>query len=168
VVRKLQGRYEEALAALERSLKLNPNLAAAYAHFGQGLIYVGRAEEAEDHIRKAIRLSPRDPVIGLWQYFACEAAMVLSRYDAAIEWCEKSAASAPHVGRTYIMLAAAYARKGETMKSAAARREAQRLLPNFPLNYYRKIGGDAVHPRFIEQRANVRRDIELAFELGGS
>jgi DNA-binding SARP family transcriptional activator/TolB-like protein len=165
VVRKQQGRVAESIDDFEHALRLNPNLAAAHAHLGQNMTYAGRAEEAEDHIRKAIRLSPRDPSIGLWQFFGCEAAMALARYDAAIEWCEKSTAADPQVGRTYVFLAAAYARKGENAKSVVALRELQRLLPNFPPTYYRKVGGAGAHPRFIEQRENVLRDIELAVGL---
>lgn len=56
-----QGQFDVALEKLERALEQNPNHAPA--HSAIALVYVQRRDpvKAEDHYRRALRLSPRDP-----------------------------------------------------------------------------------------------------------
>src|SRR5689334_18449641 len=62
----LQRRYEDSLAEFELALKLNPNFAHAQAYYGLSLSYHGRWQEADEAARRALRLSPRDPLSAVY------------------------------------------------------------------------------------------------------
>lgn len=53
------GRYNEALAAYEEAIRLNPNYAAAYNNKGNALYILKHYEEAISSIEQAIRLDPK-------------------------------------------------------------------------------------------------------------
>jgi tetratricopeptide (TPR) repeat protein len=78
-------------------------------------------------VEQAIRLSPRDPDIGL-RYFLIGTVHVLqSRTDEAIVWLEKARSAMPDFPLNRCWLASAYALKGETEQAAAELAEAQKL-----------------------------------------
>ena len=81
----------------ELAVELNPSNAGAHAHFGHALAQMGRATEGLEHIRYAMRLSPRDPSRAYWFEFECNAQMELGRYQEAIESCRRSAALNPRL-----------------------------------------------------------------------
>ena len=53
----LTRRASEGIAECEHALELDRNLASAHAYVGLGEMFLGRAEETEAHIAKALRLS---------------------------------------------------------------------------------------------------------------
>jgi len=59
------NRASQGIRECERALELNPNLAGAHAHIGDGKILLGQAEETEAHIQEALRLSPHDTFVYL-------------------------------------------------------------------------------------------------------
>jgi len=60
----LQKDLNQALAAFERAIAIDPNLAVAHNYVGQIKVFLGRSNEAAEHTLKAIQLSPRDPATG--------------------------------------------------------------------------------------------------------
>jgi Flp pilus assembly protein TadD len=54
------NRATQATTKCERALTLDRNLAFAQAEIGVAQIVLGRAEEAEVHVKDALRLSPRE------------------------------------------------------------------------------------------------------------
>ena len=54
-------RHEEAIAAHERTVELDPNFAVAYAGLGLTLHYAGRQEEAIRLVERGMRLDPHYP-----------------------------------------------------------------------------------------------------------
>ena len=57
----LRHEYEEAVAYLEHSIRINPSFAQGYFALGFTLIACGRAREAITYLERSIELSPRDP-----------------------------------------------------------------------------------------------------------
>ena len=53
-------------------------------------IFIGPIDEAIVAQQQAIRLSPRDPGMGLWYFRIGEAHLLQSRLDEAILWFEKA------------------------------------------------------------------------------
>ena len=126
-VLRAQSRYEEAIPEYETVLTLDRDWVSAYAHIGQCKLYSGSMEEAIRLVEQAIRLSPRDPEIGIFYSRIGLVHLLQSRTDEAILWLEKArnATSAhPHI-RAW--LASAYALKGEIERAAAELAEARRL-----------------------------------------
>ena len=61
------GRLNGGLRAADEGLAINPNYAPLYNARGWAKISLGRFDEAKSDILQAMRLSPRDPTMGLWR-----------------------------------------------------------------------------------------------------
>jgi tetratricopeptide (TPR) repeat protein len=113
--------YETALAS-------NRNWVGASAHLGWCKFWTGSIEEAMQVYQHAIRLSPRDPQIGLWHFRIGLAHLVQSRTEEAVTWLEKARSAIPRHPNSRATLASAYALRGETERAAAELAEARRLV----------------------------------------
>ena len=90
----------------------------------------GSDREAIALTEQAIRLSPRDPVMGWWYTWIGFVHLLQSRIDEAIAWLEKARSLDPRASNTHSFLAAAYGFKGEREHGSAELAEAQRLRPS--------------------------------------
>jgi adenylate cyclase len=127
-VLRAQGRWEEAIPEYETALAFNRNWVGASAYLGWCKFWTGSIEEALQLHEQAIRLSPRDPTIGVWHFRIGLAHLVQSRTEEAIIWLEKARSGIPEHPNARATLAAAYALKGETERGAAELAEARRLV----------------------------------------
>ncbi len=109
---RARARYPEALAAFDRVLALNPSFARAHAYRGLIHIFLGRAEETEADIAAALRLSPKDPLVGAWLARDGLAKLHLGRDEAAIPALQRAAAVNPLFDFPHLYLACAFARLG--------------------------------------------------------
>jgi TolB-like protein/Tfp pilus assembly protein PilF len=127
-VLRAQHRYDEAIPEYETAIALNRNWANAYSHLGWCKFMTGSLEELVPAQEQAIRLSPRDPQIGLY-YSRIGCVHLLQSCTAdAITWYEKARNAAPAHPQFRAFLASAYALKGETERAAAELTEARRLV----------------------------------------
>jgi len=78
-------------------------------------------------VEQAIRLSPRDPIIGLFYQQIGLVHLLQSRADEAIIWLEKARGANPGFPGAHAFLASAYALKGQIERAAAELAEARRL-----------------------------------------
>jgi TolB-like protein len=127
-VLRAQHRHEEAILEYETTIALNRNWANAYSHLGWCKFMTGSIEAAIPAQEQAIRLSPRDPQIGLFYSRIGRAHLLQSRTDEAIVWCEKARNAAPAAAIFRSFLASAYALKGDTDRAAVELSEASRLV----------------------------------------
>jgi tetratricopeptide (TPR) repeat protein len=126
-VLRAQNRYEEAIPEFETALSFNHNMAAALHELSLCKFWACSMEEAICLEEQAMRLSPRDPMIG-WRYLLIGTVHLLqSRTDEAIVWLEKARSSVPAAPGVRSRLASAYGLKGETYRAAAELAEARRL-----------------------------------------
>ena len=126
-------RHDEALAAYERALVLNPNDADLLAEMGDALAYTRQGERAVDLLTRAIRLNPYHPDWYLW--YLGDAYFYMGEYRKTIEAVSKMRDQSE--GRR--LLAASYALLGEL---GEARRQAKLLLqkhPNFSLEHWKHV-----------------------------
>ena len=84
VLKRLRKDLTGALAAFERAIAIDPNLAESHNYVGQIKVFLGRASEAAEHTLKAIQLSPRDPQLALWYYQLALTYIHQQRYDEAV------------------------------------------------------------------------------------
>jgi tetratricopeptide (TPR) repeat protein len=87
---RARGNSEEAIAAFAYVLDLNSNFAAAHAELGRAKIDVGRPREAVEHIKKAIAISPSDPLLYLWYMWLGLAELDAGNNEAALQWLLKA------------------------------------------------------------------------------
>jgi adenylate cyclase len=123
----LSQRANEALGAADAALAINPNSAPLYPARGVSETSLGRFEQAKSDLREAMRLSPRDPKIGIWQMQVGSAELEQGHYDASIDELHRAIESGNRSYIPYANLAAAYALEGKMDESKSSVAEARRL-----------------------------------------
>ena len=126
-VLRTQHRYEEAIPEYEMALAFNPYRLVAYIPLGWCKLHTGSIDEVITLAEKAIRLSPRDPLISSWYSQIGAVHLLQSRTSEAIVWFEKARSANPARSIVHAHLASAYALKGENELAAAELAEARRL-----------------------------------------
>ncbi|MEO5939985.1 MAG: tetratricopeptide repeat protein [Candidatus Limnocylindrales bacterium] len=133
----VQGKLDEALVALRRSVELNPSLPAARSLYGQFLGMAGQYEEGLKQLDRAIWLSPRDP--SLWSFHAGKAGVLfMAGRDAdAREAAERAVAIDPDAMPAYSTIAATSAFLGDMDRARAAVAEMNRIQPRMSMESVR-------------------------------
>jgi TolB-like protein/class 3 adenylate cyclase len=124
---RVERRYAEAIPEYEAALAYNRNFVYAYFALGQCKLFTGSIEETIPLVKRAIRLSPRDPELGVWYENIGDVHLLQSHTDQAIIWLEKARSEAPAHPVIRGDLAAAYGLAGETERAASELTEARRL-----------------------------------------
>jgi adenylate cyclase len=123
------GRYEPALAELDRAAAINPNDADAIAGRGAVLIWSGRTEEGITALETARRL---DPALNIFNRFALALAYYLGgKYDPAIELLTRNLSETPAASYNGAVLAASFAQQGRDEDAARAVAMVRRSDPTF-------------------------------------
>ena len=120
-----QRRFEEAIVEAERCLALNPSFVNAYSDLSTASSFLGRPQKAVEYADKAIRLSPRDPLLYVFHLEKGFALSLLHQDDQAIEWLRRAVAAAPQWPLPQALLASALAMTGH---EAEARETLKRYL----------------------------------------
>jgi TolB-like protein len=120
-------RNQEAIPEYKMAIASNRNWADAFAGLGWCKFWIGSFEEAIALHEEAMRLSPRDPLIGYWYHRIGMVHLLQSRIQEAIPWLEKGRSAIPTFPLAYSFLGAAYALNGETERGAAELAETYRL-----------------------------------------
>ena len=171
-VLRAQNRWEEAIPEYEAALALNHNFVGALMNLGWCKLYAGSIEEVTSLVEQAIRLSPRDPLIGYCYGLIGTVHLLQAQIHEAIVWFEKTRSDMPAVPFVRSWLAAAYGLKGETERAAAELVEARRLegrdrfssiahLKAYPGAWW----GGAEEPCFV--RSHVLRRSAQGWHAGG-
>ena len=131
----ISQRANEALSAADAGLAINPDYPPLYRARGDAEIVLGRYEQAKSDVQQAMRLSPRDPRIGLWLVTLGDAELGLGHFDAAIDEYHKAIDAGWRAYQPYRSLAAAYALDGKMEEAKSALAEARRLNPKLTLKW---------------------------------
>jgi TolB-like protein len=87
----LAGEFGNAVALTDRALALNPNLAIAWFASGNVRLYQGgEPDRAIEHLARAMRLSPLDPIMFWMQSGTAFAHFLAGRHEEASAWAEKA------------------------------------------------------------------------------
>jgi adenylate cyclase len=116
----LAKEVEAGAAYIDRALVLNPNLAASWNASGWVRMYLGEPASAIEHLERAMRLSPLDPLthsictgMGLAYGFA-------GRYVEAISWATKALHEKPNWASALRVAAIAYVPSDRMFEARAA------------------------------------------------
>ena len=132
----MRGEHDASIAALRRSIYLNPSFAQAHHGLGMALVLAGELEEAKQALEMAERLSPLDPI--LWASTVVHAlADVLSGDTAqALEWAQKTLRNPRAKGYwPHAVYAAALVQAGRLEEAKSAVQDAVRELPGLSVDY---------------------------------
>jgi len=127
------ARFDDALAEFESALSLNPNFSLALAYYGLVLTYVGRWQEGSQAARRALRLSPRDPLSAIYSGVAAYAEFVGRNYEEAMRLAREASLERPDFVGAHRVLTAAAAMAGESKLAKASLAELRRAHPNVSL-----------------------------------
>ena len=84
------GELDAGMAFIDRALLLNPNLATAWIVSGWVRVWRGEPEVAIEHLARATRLSPLDPLTNRTRTTTAHAHFFAGRYGEAASWAAMS------------------------------------------------------------------------------
>jgi tetratricopeptide (TPR) repeat protein len=125
------GDLDAGAAMIDRALVLSPNLAMAWLNSGWARIWQGEPELATEHLARAMRLSPIDPVLFSMQAATAFAHFITGRSDEALSWSEKASWEQPLYLTGTVIFAASSAVAGQLVRAQNAM--ARLLHHNTPL-----------------------------------
>jgi adenylate cyclase len=134
----LSGRFSEALGVSAAGLAVNPNFVPLHMTRAVAENSLGRYEQAKADAEWAMRLSPRDPYLGIFHVIAGDAEISLGHFDAAIDEYHKAIDSGLRQFMVHTNLAAAYAHAGKMDEAKAALAEARSLNPAITIKWMKE------------------------------
>ena len=136
------GDYEGARRASETALSLEPKNPWRYSNLASDYLMAGEATRAIELLAKAVQLDPRRVPDGALLNMGA-AQFMMGDDDAATDWLLKTLDKNPGLTVTYALLAMAYARKGDQVRSRDAAAALLRADPQYKLSSFemRKIEG---------------------------
>ena len=147
-------RFDDALAEFELALQLNPNFAMAHAFYGVTLCYAGRWQDGDAAARRALRLSPRDPLAAIYCGVAAYARFVGLDYEGAVQMARESLRQRGDFVGAHRVLTAAAGMSGDPALAASALESLRRAQPGISLDW-------------ITRELPMRRDEDRAHYLEG-
>jgi TolB-like protein/class 3 adenylate cyclase/Tfp pilus assembly protein PilF len=153
------GDLEDGAAFVERALVLNSNLAAAWGASGWMKVCFGEPDTAIKHAALAMRLSPLDPRLFVWQFNTALAHLCAGRYDDAAIWGERALRDQPIYPAAMRITAASHAL---ARRLAEAQKLVERLRQIDPPLRISNLG-DVMPPfRRPEDRAKYVEGLRIA------
>ena len=132
---------EAARQAFEAALALSPSCALTYMFGSVVTVLAGDADRAIEWGKRALRLSPFDPMSYMPWFSIARGHFQRGEYEAAAEAAQKVFQANPYFSLAHVLLAATHVKLGrlDTAKSAAAR--VLELEPGFTISgYHARVG----------------------------
>ena len=160
---RLQGRPAAARDAFRTAVALSSNFAPSHAQLGMTELELGRPEETVKSVNHAIRLSPRDPVVGHWFAMIGMAQLHLGHFTEAVSWLARAVeadnSSPTALQRAYFISALALA--GRVTEARAALTEFRESNPSANIASLRNRAYSKA-PSFIAQREGLYEGLRIA------
>jgi len=129
----LTRQNDEALAAIDTSLELNPSFAQGYFAQGFNLLWCGREIEAEALLDRATMLSPRDSHLWSFHHVRSWTHFSLEEYDIAVEFARRATRQPNATYRAYATLAASLGHLGDKAQAHAAAVDLLQRKPDYTI-----------------------------------
>ncbi len=143
------GDLDDGAAFIDRSLALNPNLAAAWLDSGSARIWLGDPDLAIEHLARAMRLSPLDPLIGIMQAATAYAHFFAGRYDVASSWAGMALRERPDSLNSMHIAAASNALAGRLEEARKVLARLRQLDPTLRVSNLRDTLGPYRRPEDV-------------------
>ena len=122
---------DEAFAAMEQAIELNPSFAQAYFAQGFNVLWAGRPIDAESLLDRATMLSPRDSHLWSFHHVRAWAHFSLGEYDRATEFARRATRQPNVTYRAFATLAAALGNSGNVREGESVSEELLRRKPGY-------------------------------------
>ncbi|MFT5115153.1 MAG: TolB-like protein/DNA-binding SARP family transcriptional activator [Parasphingorhabdus sp.] len=133
----MQREYQEAVAAFEKSIELNPSFGRAYFGLASVYNYWGKHSEVLSPVETAIKLSPADPHLWTFYNIKARALIGLGRYDEGEYWARKSVRQSNSTYWADLALIAALGFQGLHDEASRAIRDLQKKKPGYSIEQFR-------------------------------
>ena len=155
---RVVGDLEGGIALIDKALVLNPNLAAAWHGSGWVRAFQRDTDVALEHVARAMRLSPLDPLMFSMQMVTGHAYYIAGRYAEAVTWAEKAFRERPNLLPTIRLMAATNALSGRLEEAQKAIARGHALDPDMRISNLK----DRVGPFHPEDFARYVQALRLA------
>jgi len=131
------GEHDVAATAIDRAVELNPNSAHAWMVHGLVSCYRGQPDPAIEAYSRAMRLSPQDRLGRVITAGMALAHMVAGRYEASLDWAERTLRQAPGHAISLVDKAVACAHLDRIEEARAAVSQLLELQPWFTIAWFK-------------------------------
>ena len=131
----IERKFEAALTKLHHAHQLNPNCTMTLMFIGVVHTSVGEAEMGYEHLRRAVRLSPRDLWLGFMLAAQGLACFALERYEDGAAYSRQAIEREPYAPANHVILAACLAESGDLNAAGAAVRAQRKINEKFFQEY---------------------------------
>lgn len=126
----LLGRdYDTGKEWIDTSLHINPSSSTAWGRSGTIRCWTGEYATAAEHLRRAMRLSPADPLMHDFQTTLGAAYLFMRDSEQAVSWCRRAIANNRYVAPAYRLLAVALVESDQLDQARAVVREVLAIDP---------------------------------------
>ena len=125
----------EAIRLADEGLAINPNSVGLHMSRQFAELNLHQYEQAKSDVQEAMRLSPRDPGIGVFHQQLGYAEFGLGHFDVSAEEFGKAIDAGWRPLQAYVGLAAAYAIQDKPLEAKAALEQARQVNPNLTIKY---------------------------------
>ena len=128
------GEVDASIAMVDRALLLNPNLAAAWNTSGLLRATVGDPDTGIEHMERAMRFNPLDPLMFLTLTWSAWAHFVAGRYDHGWQLAERASREQPYFVNALRVAAVCNALAGRLGEARQCIARALRLDPGMRIS----------------------------------
>jgi TolB-like protein/class 3 adenylate cyclase len=136
---RIAGDLDASADIIDRALALDPNLAEGWHLSGWVRIYRGEAELAIEHMARAMRLNPLDPLMFGMQNGTAAAHFLACRYDAASAWAERALRINQSYSPAMRVGAASHALAGRLVEASKLIAEMRHIDPELRISNFAEL-----------------------------
>jgi TolB-like protein/DNA-binding SARP family transcriptional activator/Tfp pilus assembly protein PilF len=162
------GELDAGVAFIDRALLLNPNLANAWNVSGWVRVWLGQPEVAIEHLARATRLSPLDPLTNRTRTTIAHAHFFAGRYDEAASWATMTLREWPDYQTALRIAAASYALAGRLPEARSLRERLQKLDPGLRISNLEDELGPYGQRDYVARYAEGLRAAGLPIDLSAT
>jgi adenylate cyclase len=151
------GEAQAGVALADRALSLNPNLASAWYASGSLRILHSDLDEAVEHLARAMRLSPLDPLTFFTLSYSAIAHFFAGRHDQARSLAERACRERPNFLTSLRIAAASNAAEGRLTEAREFAARALQLDPDLRVSTLRKRIAPLPRDRFTKYAKALRK-----------
>ena len=137
IVAMMDGDVAEAVTLAEQAVSINPNNAWAVGFLGGLYDLVGRTTEGLAGLRKAMRISPHDPMTWAWTQWSTIGHYLAADYPAALETADRVIRGRPDKPHGYFWKAATLGQLSRIDEANKVLRRAIEMSPTHDQFYKR-------------------------------
>lgn len=138
-IHMMMGEHDNAIAMLEKSIELNPSFAQSYHGLGFALALAGRLEESKQTTHKAIKLSPREPMLWAFTVIHALTCILNGNKEEALEWAQRTLRIPQSTGYwPHAVFAAAAANVGHMDEARRALEDARKENPSLSITFLKQ------------------------------